>query len=132
MVLALVLSISVLPAAVTLLAIAHSGLESALDDYHWLRAWRAAQGGAVLAETSLRQGGSGQVVWPDPLISLTIRVTEQEGGWFVESIATSGRAVVNTARNVYSGVNAAKPSRFPQVYFATLAGKTPSLSNYDK
>lgn len=93
MVLALVLSVSVLPAAGVLVTIARSDLSSALDDYHSARVWRAAWGGMELVRRDLQAGGSGEVNWPDPEIALEVNISEDEGGWQVNITARSERAV---------------------------------------
>ena len=97
MVLALVLSMSVLPAAGVLIAIARSDLSSALDDYHSARVWRAAWGGVELVQRDLQAGGSGEVNWPDPDIVLEVEISETEGGWRVYVTARSERAVATSS-----------------------------------
>lgn len=103
MILALVLSISVLPTAVALLAIARSDLNSALDDYHWARAWRGAWGGVSMVERDLRAGGAGEAAWPDPELDLIVQVSKVGNDWQVEATACSGRAVVKAVRLVSAG-----------------------------
>ena len=97
MVLALVLSMSVLPAAGVLVTIARSDLSSALDDYHTARVWRAAWGGMELVQRDLQAGGSGEVNWPDPDIALEVEISEAEGGWLVHITARSERAVATVS-----------------------------------
>lgn len=92
MVLALVLCLSLLPTAVALVSIARSDLESALEDYHSARAWRAAWGGLELARANLLAGGSGQIRWPDSEVVLVVTVDRQPDGWLVASAAQSGGA----------------------------------------
>lgn len=90
--LVLVLTTAVLPAAGTLIYIARSDLASALDDYHNVRAINAARGAVLLAEADLKSGGDGKIAWPDPDIVLDIRVTETASGWQVLVTAHCGRA----------------------------------------
>lgn len=96
MLLALVLSVSVLPAAVALVSIARSDLISALEDYHSARVWRAEWGGLELVKRDLLAGGSGNVIWPDPEITLTIEVWEGETDWQVGITASSELAVAKS------------------------------------
>src|SRR5690554_2241130 len=92
--LALVLSMAVLPTAVTLASIARSDLRSARDDYHRRKVDNAVQGALALVEADLLADGDGQVVWPDLDVSLDISVTETEQGFQVNITAYSDRAVV--------------------------------------
>jgi len=97
MLLALVLSMSALPAAGVLVSIARSDLSSALDDYHFARVWRAARAGIALVQRDLQGGGSGEVFWPDPDIFLEVEISETEGGWRVYVTARSDRAVAEVS-----------------------------------
>lgn len=90
--LVLVLTTAVLPAAGTLIYIARSDLASALDDYHNVKAMSAARGAVLLAEADLKSGGDGKIAWPDPDIVLEIRIIETASGWQVLASAHSGRA----------------------------------------
>ena len=93
MVLALVISMSALPAVGVLVTIARSDLSSALDDYHSARVRRAAWGGLELVRRDLQEGGCGEATWPDPDIALEVEISESEGGWRVYITARSERAV---------------------------------------
>lgn len=88
----LILSVAVLPAAGTLLYIARSDLSSALDDYHHVRAMHAARGGLDLAGADLLKGGDGRVVWPDSSVTLAVSVTETQSGWNITITACSDKA----------------------------------------
>lgn len=100
MLLALVLSMSVLPTAGVLAYIARSDLESALDDYHLSKASYAAQSALVLIEADLLNDGDGQVAWPDPHVLLDILITEVSNGWRITVTACSDRAVAQASGEV--------------------------------
>lgn len=76
MLLALVLTMAVLPAAGTLAYIARSDLAAALDDYHRTKATYAAEGAIALIEADLKAGGDGQITWPDEEVNLSIIITD--------------------------------------------------------
>lgn len=92
MILALVLSIAILPAAGILAYIARSDLASALDDYHYTKVRYAALGAMTILENNLIEGESGELEWPDPEVDLVIQTNEEQGGWTVTVIATTDRA----------------------------------------
>ena len=103
MLLALVLCFSVLPTAGVLVAIARSDLESALDDFHWARVGRAAWATLELVRNNLLAGGTGDLSWPDPEVSLEIDIRDIEGGWRVLVTARTERAVVTQAEEFFRG-----------------------------
>lgn len=94
MLLALILCLTALPAAGVFITIARSDLESALDDYHWARAQRAAWGALELIDRDLQSGGAGEISWPDPDILLAVKIADSDGGWEVTVSAVSERAEV--------------------------------------
>lgn len=100
LILALVLCLTVLPAAGVLVAIAGSDLESALDDYHLARARRAVWAGMELVAQDLLAGGPGQASWPDPDITLEIGVAEGDKDWIITLTARSGRATATCTQTI--------------------------------
>ena len=92
MLLALVLSMSVLPTAAILASSARSDLASALDDYHNTKSSYAARGAVHMVKANLAAGGSGLINWPDQEITLDIQIEENETGWVIRVTAVSDRA----------------------------------------
>ncbi|MGI6364896.1 MAG: hypothetical protein ACOX2G_04000 [Bacillota bacterium] len=97
MLLALVLTMAVLPAAGTLAYIARTDLAAALDDYHRTKAVCAAKAAVALVEADLQSGGSGQITWPDSDTTLDIFIQDLPESWEITIIAHCGRAVANLA-----------------------------------
>lgn len=100
MLLALILCMTALPAAGVFITIARSDLESALDDYHWAKAQRAAWGALELIERDLQAGGAGEVYWPDPDILLEVKIADNDRGWDIAVTAVCDRAEVTLSRRV--------------------------------
>lgn len=90
--LALVLSMAVLPAAGVLTYIARSDLASALDDYHYVRISYSSRTVLSLVTGSLLYGGDGLVICPDSDIVLSVDITEISVGWHVTVKADDERA----------------------------------------
>lgn len=100
MLLALVLTMVVLPAAGTLAYIARTDLAAALDDYHRTKAACAAQAAVALVEADLESGGSGQITWPDPDTTLDVLIQDLPDSWKITITAHCGRAVAKVAEEI--------------------------------
>lgn len=100
MLLALILTMAVLPAAGILAQIARSDLAAALDDYHRVKAEYAVQAAAAMVAADLQGGGGGQVAWPDPDTILEVTIQELPGSWKVTIAARCGRAVAEATAEI--------------------------------
>lgn len=94
MLLAVVLTMAVLPAAGTLVYISRSDLAAALDDYHHMKAETAARAALDLVKANLQHGGQGSIHWPDPEVQVSVSVIETVNGLEVRVTANSGTAYV--------------------------------------
>lgn len=92
--LVLVLTTAVLPAAGTLIYIARSDLASALDDYHNVKAMSAARAVIALAEEGIFfEDIMGD--WPDPDVIVTVKNTDTADGRQIVVSAQCGRAAAH-------------------------------------
>ncbi len=92
LIMVLVLAGALLPASLLLGQLSRSHLESALDDFHSVRAAYAAQGIAEMVVADLQSGGQGSWQWPCEDIDVTVSITPRETGYQVEVTVSSGRA----------------------------------------
>ena len=100
MLLALILTMAILPAAGTLAYIARRDLESALDDYHRIRALYAAQGAIAWIEADLQNDGDGQIIWPDQSTTLDIFIQKKTESWTIAVTAHCGSSVAKAAEAI--------------------------------
>jgi len=114
MLLALVVTMALLPAAAAMAAMARADLAAALDDYHRFKAQCAARGALALAAADLRRGGDGQVAWPDPDVTLEISIAETGAGWQITVAARCGRATGSCSGEVPREPAAGMRERAPQ------------------
>lgn len=94
LVLAVALVGAILPATLLLSQISRSHLQSALDDYHRLRAAYAARGVAAMAREDLEAGGEGRWQWPDEEPEIKVIVIDSGSKLSVEVQVAIGRAQV--------------------------------------
>jgi len=100
LILAMVLSIAVLPAAVVLAGLARTDLAAALDDYHHVKAGHAARGALALIKADLIKGGPGLIAWPDPETTLTYIVNDKTDAWDITVTAFCGGSVAEASARV--------------------------------
>jgi hypothetical protein len=100
MLLALILTAAVLPAAGILAQIARMDLAAALDDYHRVKAEYAARASVALVEVDLQRGGTGQITWPGPDTTLEVTVQELPDSWTVRIAAQCGRATAEATAEI--------------------------------
>ena len=92
LILVLVLAGAVLPASLLLSQLSRCHLQSALDDFHSMRAAYAARGVADMVVEDLEAGGQGSWQWPCEDIDVTVSIIPLETGYQVEITVFSGRA----------------------------------------
>lgn len=107
--LALVLTIAVLPAAGTLVYTSQLDLASALDDYHNVKARNAVRAAIVLVERDLQVGGSGQITWPDADVNLVVETEKTAEGWQIIITAACGRAIASLETSLELPVDSGQP-----------------------
>jgi len=100
--LALVLSMSLLPAVGVFAHINRLDLTSALAYYHNIKVINAARGAIALVRADLLNDGDGQISWPDPDVSLEIIVMVTTDGWIITTIAQSDRAISQSSAVIHS------------------------------
>lgn len=100
MLLALVLTMAILPAAGTLAYIARLDLEAALDDYHRTKALYAAQGAIALVEANLALAGDGSIEWPDSNTTLDIFIQEGSDFWTITVTAQCNGSVAKATETI--------------------------------
>lgn len=107
--LAVVLTIAVLPAAGILVYTARLDLASALDDYHNAKASNAVRAAIVLVERDLLAGGSGQIAWPDADVTLEVETKKNAEGWQIVITAACGRAMASFETSLELPVDSEQP-----------------------
>lgn len=100
MLLALVLTMMVLPAAASLAYIARTDLAAALDDCNRTKALYAAQGAMTLVGADLDRGGDGQITWPEPSTDLEIFIQGETDFWKITVAVRCGRARVEKTAEI--------------------------------